>query len=564
MSRGLVLLFAFLLLGCSSPLVPPAHSPYPARSRQSDTVVIEHLRQNWILLGRKNITEDERARALHEYNRNLLLLVRRLRHDAADSSLLKYEEFDLQPQADIGVERFRELYDDIIPAADVELKSLQEHYTLPGIGVPMVGIIPESKLRHEGTEQYCIGTTGTVRALTAVMTFPPNSKPLLRLVVLRHKRTLPVGGWNYPLAADWSAPLEVYWDLTRVRDNRFVGLLRPQQLRNSTGLFAMEPYNPDKIPVILTHGLASSSGTFDNLVNRLLSSPEIRRNYQFWYFNYPTGVAWTVSARVFRESLKKLRAQVDPQHRNPNWKHLVLVGHSMGGLITHYSQCTEPWNLLRAANISAEQKQRYLHRKYLDAPFPESSLELLREDYFFRPVEAGMVIYMATPHRGAPVARYRIVTFLSKLVTLPKVLLAEAYNIATLQQDMFILNPRNAYQWFTSVGQLKPDSYSIRGLQGLSVRQTPTHSIIGDNGGGDCPRCSDGVVPYWSSHIPWGTQTIVPADHSVQDAPESANDLIRIFSEYAARNPAVKASVRHKRRALPRCTGQVSHPSFGE
>ena len=166
---------------------------------------------------------------------------------------------------------------------------------------------------------------------------------------------------------------------------------------------------------------------------------------------------------------------------------------------------------------------------------------------------------MATPHGGAPLAQYYLVTALTKLVTLPKTLLEEAYNIATLQEDTMLLNPQEAYLWFTSIHQLDPDSYSIRGLQGLKVRNAQTHSIIGDRGCSDCPRCSDGVVPYWSSHINWGTERIVPSDHSVQDCMETAVDMRQLLADYARKHPAIRASMPRKPRVLHRCTGRQNH-----
>lgn len=553
-------LSALLLLGCSAPLIPTAELPVPSRQTQNDTDLVARLRDSWYQLANPDLGDRERAVALHQYNKDLLTLVKRLRHDALEQQKLpEYDEFELQHQKDENIRRFLGLHEDIVPAIDVELSALQERYTLPGIGVPMVGVIPEGKIKPGTENVFNIATRGTVSILTAVMSFSENGKPHFRLIPRNREDFIAVGKLNYPLAADWSALLEVYWNLTRVKDDRWLGLLQPQELRNTTGLSSIQVYNPNKIPVILTHGLMSSAGTFDNLVNRLYADPEIRRNYQFWYFNYPTGVAWTVSARAYRESLQKLRDQVDPQHKNPNWDKMVVVGHSMGGLITHYSQCEEPWNLLRASDIPQKTLAQYLDKRYVHEPLPDPALEALRKDYFFEPVKAGMVVYMATPHRGAPVAKYRLATFLSKLVSLPQNLLKEAYNIATLQQDMFLLNPQDAYLWFTSVNQLKPDSYSISGLQGLKVRNVPTHSIIGDQGKGDTPRSSDGVVPYWSSHLAWGTEKIVPSDHSVQDCMETANEMKRILGEYAEKNPAVRVVTPSKLRALRRSTGPRNH-----
>lgn len=541
----------FMLLGCSVPLVPEASLPSPTRQSQSEADLVMRLRINWDILASSTTDAQTRAQALRDYNADLLVLVQRMRYDALHSRQLPaYAEFEMQHEHNPHLRRYLGLHEDVIPAADVPLDALKERYTLPGIGVPLVGIIPAAKVPTGTDELFTIASRGTVSSMTAVLTFPKDGgKPQFQAIPRVHHDSLVVGKHEYPLAADWSALLEVYWNLTRVKDDRWLGLLQPQELRNTTGLSSIQPYNPNKIPVILTHGLMSSASTFDNMVNRLYADPVIRSNYQFWYFNYPTGLAWTISAREYREALHKLRQRVDPHHSNPNWDKMVVVGHSMGGLITHYSQCEEPWNILRASDIPQDKLEPFLHAKYIDTPLPDPALEPLRRDYFFRPVQAGLVIYLATPHRGAPVAKYRLVTFLAKLVSLPQTLLKEAYNLATLQEDMFLLNPQDAYLWFTSVNQLKPDSYSISGLQQLKVRKAPTHSIIGDRGRGDTPQSSDGVVPYWSSHINRGTETIVPCDHSVQDCMESAVDMKRVLDEYARKNPAVTHVVPQKLRA---------------
>ena len=525
----IVCLFSLLLVSCSTTQIAPPIT----RQEQAEAELCARLRSGWRLLEQVNLPARQRAETLAAYNRDLLLW---LRHQRRDSSLYAG-------------------YDDVSPAADVPLDSLQERCTDLGLGVPVVGIIPQSKAHNAACTQFGTCSRGSVVTLTAVLRFTAAGQPELQLVPRRDVDTVRAGQLRYQLAADWSAALETYWSLTRIKKDRWLGLFRPQKLRNTTGLYSIQPYHPGRIPVILTHGLASTASTFDNLVNRLVSDPFIHQNYQFWYFNYPTGLAWTISAREYRESIENLRREVDPQRQNRNWDNMVVVGHSMGGLITHYSQCEEPWNLLRGSPIP----EKLLQPAFRDKAFVNQEFEQLRKDYFFRPVKAGLVVYMATPHRGAPLARAYLVTALSKLVTLPQTLLEEAYNIATLQEDTVLLNPQQAYQWFTSLHQLDPDSYSIRGLQGLKVRNAQTHSIIGDRGCSNCPRCSDGVVPYWSSHINWGTERIVPSDHSVQDCMETAVDMRKLLADYARKHPAIRASMPRKPRVLHRCTGQQNH-----
>lgn len=180
-------------------------------------------------------------------------------------------------------------------------------------------------------------------------------------------------------------------------------------------------------------------------------------------------------------------------------------------------------------------------KKYLNPNFDYKDIKTdagrqLYKTYFFEPVKASRVIYLATPHRGAPMASYGIVQFFIKLIHLPETVMSEAVKLLTLNEDIFILKPEALTEWFTSVNQLAANSSSIQGLSKLKVRDVPTHSIIGDRGRGDTPKSSDGIVPYWSSHLPWGTEAIVPTGHSVQDIPETAELVRDILLEHLKEN----------------------------
>jgi hypothetical protein len=60
----------------------------------------------------------------------------------------------------------------------------------------------------------------------------------------------------------------------------------------------------------------------------------------------------------------------------------------------------------------------------------------------------------------------------------------------------------------------------------------PYHSIIGDRGRGDTPNSSDGVVPYWSSHLPGAqSELIVNSDHGAQYNPEAIREVERILKK---------------------------------
>ncbi|MCQ2365361.1 MAG: hypothetical protein MJ051_07415 [Akkermansia sp.] len=532
LSLTAALVLGLLAASCSVPMLPEPLRPASQHQPSVDARLAE-LRACWQLLEAPQTPAARRAELTERYNALLLELIREYRYAYREEAHLhSFREFDVDfASSRLNLESADRVYDDFIPAADVECTHLEEHYRVPGLGVPLVGIIPAEKTANV-PQAFTFRSRGTVSSLTAVLEFPKAGRPCLHLLPRARQERF----HGHPLAADFSASLELYGRMTGLKDGRFLGLLRPSELeqRDVKGLVCLESYDPDKIPVILVHGLMSSAATFDNLINRLMDDPDIRRRYQFWLYNYPTGVAWTITAASYRAALEDARNTLDPHHRNRNWDRKVLIGHSMGGLITHYSQCTEPWNLLRnSGSLRSEKLAPYLDARYVNAPFEDAKLEPFRKQFFFRPVPAGMVIYLATPHRGAPLARYRITRALTHLIELPQNLVSEALNVATLSDDLFIFEPSRLTDWFTSVSQLSPGSYSIRGLQGLTIRGVPTHSVIG-NQGEEGPRSasSDGVVPYWSSHFSWGGETMVPASHSVQDAAETAACLRKLLREY--------------------------------
>ena len=58
----------------------------------------------------------------------------------------------------------------------------------------------------------------------------------------------------------------------------------------------------------------------------------------------------------------------------------------------------------------------------------------------------------------------------------------------------------------------------------------PYHTIAGDRGRGDAPDSSDGLVPYWSSHLPGAiSEKIVPSHHNAQQHPVAFEEVHRIL-----------------------------------
>ena len=116
-----------------------------------------------------------------------------------------------------------------------------------------------------------------------------------------------------------------------------------------TGLSLLKPYARGRIPVVLIHGLWSSPWSWARMVEILESDVALRDRYQFWTFGYSTGDPLPYSAVLLRHGLDEVRRKFDPDHTDPAFDRMVIVGHSMGGLLTKMmvqDSGTRLWRLL--------------------------------------------------------------------------------------------------------------------------------------------------------------------------------------------------------------------------
>ena len=146
------------------------------------------------------------------------------------------------------------------------------------------------------------------------------------------------------------------WSRTDLDRYRWSGLLRPEQALERANLLLIRPYEPHKIPVVMVHGLISSPLAWIPMLNELLRDPVIQSRYQFLLYMYPTGVPIPIAAANLRESLLQARQMYDPEGREAAFDQTVLLGHSMGGLLSH------------AMAVSSGDQ---LWRLYSDRPFDE-------------------------------------------------------------------------------------------------------------------------------------------------------------------------------------------------
>ena len=197
-----------------------------------------------------------------------------------------------------------------------------------------------------------------------------------------------------PLARDITAPIA--YAATQEGDAWLEDFLDPDDNDAAASLRMTEPFQPGKIPLVLVHGLASSPVTWSHLENDLRAQPAIMARYQIWAFRYDTGDPFLTSAAELRQQLAALRQIYDPMRGDPSLSRMVMVGHSLGGLVS---------------KLQVTYSNDELWQSAAQVPFdtirtdPDSRMRLANSFFFTPSPDVSRVIYIATPHRGSVYAR---------------------------------------------------------------------------------------------------------------------------------------------------------------
>ena len=310
---------------------------------------------------------------------------------------------------------------------------------------------------------------------------------------------------------------------TRKRDF-LSAFLQPGRSVHKTKLIMVKPYQPGKIPLIFVHGLLSDPLTWIDMANEIQAHPDLTDRYQLWAFKYPTGEPFLRSAATLRAELQAALDTFDPKRQDPALAHMVLVGHSMGGLISKlqvtYSSDTI-WNSIANRpldTIVASNRQR----------------EELRRLFFFGPQPCvERVVFIGTPHKGSSWANRLIGRLGSSLVE-------QGQQRQTDHEQLVHNNPNTFSREVsrgipTSVDLLEPDNPILVSIQRLCVNPaTRLHSIIGTGKPMWRDGAADGVVPVTSAkHKAVETERFVPAEHTdLARHPATTNELLSILARH--------------------------------
>ena len=400
---------------------------------------------------------------------------------------------------------------DLFPTDALKLggKFFKTRSSLEGIGAPLVAV--ERVENREFRQRYELPRV--YAPVTAVIKFQGQRAQLEFIEPFANDRAK-IDNHLFRLAADYDTPIAMLLSRERPDKLGLIRLLRPEKYAYTARLTRLQPFDPGRTPVIFVHGLQDTPVSFAPMVNALRKDPEIQRRYQFWVFSYPSGYPYPYSATLLRRELDGIARKF------PNRKSIVLVGHSMGGMVCR----------LMITDAGDKIWRDLFAKSPAETALAGHAREFLRDVFVFnhRP-EVKRVIFISTPHRGSLLASSWIGRLGTRLVKAPSVL-ADARDaaVASMTDDVAA---RQLQRVPNSIDTLDPNDRFVQLVNKLPlVPGVPYHSIIGDRGKGDTPNSSDGVVAYWSSHLAGAqSELIVPTNHGAEHSPEGIAEVRRIL-----------------------------------
>ncbi|HEY5954088.1 MAG TPA: hypothetical protein VIT18_06975 [Terrimicrobiaceae bacterium] len=411
-------------------------------------------------------------------------------------------------------------FDTFIPADHVSVRGAGERVRTEGLGVALVGARERTPERDEEM-YYQPPRRGVYAPFAAVVEFDRQNRARVELIDLNRYSRIPISGQAVALSGDFTAPFALSFRGVNDLLLGISGLFNIEKRLKDAGLYLSEPFDPDRIPVVMLHGLSSSPLVWRTIVTRLMADPIVRENYQFWYVYYPTGMPIPVSAASIRDEIAAIRKRYDPRGTSIASRHLVLVGYSMGGVI---------------ARILSTSSGNRLWDAIATVPFDRAALDAddraaLRQVLFWKPVPGlDRTIFIATPHRGTRFADSRLAGIGSRLVRLPADLFQFQVRVLgtladILQGDFATAGVMNG------INSLSPSAPLYRALEGAPFAPgLKFDSIMGDRGKGGGINSTDGIVGYWSSHLEGAaSETIVPTNHEAHLHPNTIAQLRRIL-----------------------------------
>lgn len=444
--------------------------------------------------------------------------------------------------------------------SDYKIETLNNRHKTYGLGVPLIAVRKPPEGDTSDEKYYPPGLSFAVTALLRSVRQPDaprvgrakvvqqvsgteldnedgteiDDRPKPRCVLeffdpLNQNQIYLANHW-VPLQTDITTPLAYFLDTPQFRERNEAtkNLIQTNRGQANKGLFMLEPYDPNRIPVVMVHGLWSSPLTWMDMFNDLRSFPEIRERYQFWFYLYPTGQPFWISATQMRADLADARQEFDPRHSDANMERMVLVGHSMGGLVSRMQTID-----------SGDDFWQIVSNKPIDQLKGDpDDIHRLASTLKFKPNESiKRVITIATPHHGSDFANKYTQWLGRALISLPKFVTVTGNRLIRENPDAF--RDTELLTMTTSIDSLAPESpiFPVM-LRAKSSPEVKYHNIVGVQSSTNLISSkmgpSDGVVSYESAKVEDAiSEKVVDADHvKIHMQPETILEVRRILLQY--------------------------------
>ncbi|HQO14790.1 MAG TPA: alpha/beta fold hydrolase [Smithellaceae bacterium] len=420
----------------------------------------------------------------------------------------------------------RQLPDDLIPASLLSFSGLRNQYHRDGLGAELVAVTSERVVSARSAKIPYSETP--FPAVTTIISFPGKS---LEEVLATHdavikgydpysRVSIKLAGKEIPLSANFTAAYGLWLARSGFAAQSLLTLIGKGDVLEKPRIYLMQPYNPNHHIAIMLHGLASSPEAWVNLANEILGDETLRQNFQIWQIYYPTNAPIALNNHEIRKAIEQTLACFDPEGTTRSSRDILLIGHSMGGMLSR----------LMVSSSGDRLWDAFLEKFPLEGKRLERVREKLGPYMYFQPLpQVSRAIFIAAPHRGTPVAEIALVRWLADFVTVP---LDRFKEIAQLLVDPKSVGPVSLIRPLNSIDNLSSHDHFVQLTADLPISsRVRYHSIIGNRN----PRLplkdsSDGVVPYSSAHLQGAdSELVVSSGHSVQETPQAIIEIRRIM-----------------------------------
>jgi hypothetical protein len=261
------------------------------------------------------------------------------------------------------------------------------------------------------------------------------------------------------------------------------------------------------------------------MIETLRGDAAFRAKYQIWFFSYPTGNPYPLMTAVLREKMDAINAHY------PDHKPIVVLGHSMGGMIARALITDSDMTLWNAYFTTPPEK----------TPISAESRRVMTKTLIFKHrSEIDRVVFLSASLRGS----YMATGFMGRLGAK---LVGGSSDLSEVSREVLpLMKPdadgRRTTRTPNSIIGLDPNNRFLLTINSIPVAKgIPYHSIMGDRGkGGNLDRTppvsTDGIVPFWSAHIDGAqSELIVPSHHWSNRDPKAITEVLRILKKHAQR-----------------------------